>query len=72
MLTSKKINKAKLHLDNKLREIMNDRCIIASYLMSPSSKIANPEHTSHYKLAKNSGSKRGKVFLKKINTSYSV
>ena len=36
-------------LDNtniKLLGRMNDRCIIASYLLSPLSKIINPEHTS--------------------------
>ena len=31
------------YLNNKLLEIMNDRGILASYLMSPLSKITNPE-----------------------------
>ena len=37
---------------------MNDRGIIASYLMSPSSKITNPENTSQFKLVKDSNSNR--------------
>ena len=32
---------------------MIDRGIKASYLMSPLSKITNPEHTSQFKLMKN-------------------
>ena len=37
---------------------MNDRGIIASYLLSPSSKITKPENTSQYKLVKDSNSIR--------------
>ena len=33
------------NLNNKLLEIMNDRGILATYLMSPLSKITNPENT---------------------------
>ena len=32
---------------------MKYRCILASYLFSPLSKISNPEHTSQFKLVKN-------------------
>ena len=39
---------------------MNDRGILASYLMSPLSKITNPENTSQFKLVKNSSSNRVK------------
>ena len=45
-------------LNNKLLEKMNDRGIIASYLMSPLSKITNPEKTTHFKLVKDSSSSR--------------
>ena len=37
---------------------MNDRGILANYLMSPLSKITNPENTSQYKLVKDPSSKR--------------
>ena len=43
---SKKNNEALENLSKKLSEIMNDRGIIATYLMSPLSKFTNPEHTS--------------------------
>ena len=36
------------NLNNKLLGIMNDRGILASYLMSPLSKINNPENTSQF------------------------
>ena len=45
-------NKAVENLKNKLLEIMNDRGIPASYLMSPLSKITNPENNSLFKLLK--------------------
>ena len=51
-------NKAIEKLNNKLLKIMNDRGILASYLMSPLSKITNPENTSRFKLAKDSTSNR--------------
>ena len=35
---------------------MNDRGILASYLMSPLSKITNPENTTQFKLVKDSSS----------------
>ena len=37
---------------------MNDRGILASYLMSPSSKITNPENTSQFILVRDSNSNR--------------
>ena len=37
---------------------MNDRDILASYLISPLSKITNPENTSHIKLVKDHNSNR--------------
>ena len=51
-------NLALENLNNKLLEIMNDRGILASYLMSPLSKITNPENTSQFKLVKDSSSNR--------------
>ena len=56
--SSKENNLALENLNNKLLEIMNDRGILASYLMSPLSKITNPENTSQLKLVKDSSSNR--------------
>ena len=56
--TSIKNNQAIENLNNKLLEIMNDRGILASYLMSPLSKITNPENTTQFKLVKDSNSNR--------------
>ena len=53
-----KNNQAIENLNNKLLEIMNDRGILASYLMSPLSKITNPENASQFKLVENSNSSR--------------
>ena len=50
--TSIKNNQAIEKLNNTLLEIMNDRGILASYLMSPLSEITNLENTSHFKLVK--------------------
>ena len=58
METSIKNNQAIENLNNKLLEIMNDRGVIASYLLSPLSNITNPENTSQFKLVKNSTSNR--------------
>ena len=52
MLTSKEYNKALENLNNKFLEIMSDGGILASYLMSPLSKITNPENTIQFKLVK--------------------
>ena len=51
-----KNNQVIKNLNNKLLEIMNDRGILASYLMSPLSKITNPENTAQFKLVKDSNS----------------
>ena len=56
--SSKENNLALENLNNKLLEIMNDRGILASYLMSPLSKITNPENTTQFKLVKDSTSNR--------------
>ena len=44
---------------------MNDRGILASYLMSPLSKITNPENTSQFKLVKDPSSNRVNDLLMK-------
>ena len=56
--TSLNNNQAIEILNNKLLEIMNDRGILATYLMSPLSKITNPENTSQFKLVKDQKSNR--------------
>ena len=56
--TSIKNNQTIEILNNKLPEIMNDRGLLASYLMSPLSKITNPENTTQYKLVKDLNSNR--------------
>ena len=56
--SSRENNKALTSLNNKLLEIMNDRGIIASYLLSPPFKITNRENTSQFKLVKDSSSNR--------------
>ena len=54
--TSMKNNQVIENLNNKLLEIMNDRGTLASYLLSPLSKITNPENTTQFKLVKDSNS----------------
>ena len=49
---------------------MNDRGILESYLMSPLSKITNPENTTQFKLIKDSSSNR--VNDLKINNSIPI
>ena len=68
--TSLKNNEAIENLNNKLLEIMNDRGILATYLMSPLSKITNPENTTQFKLIKESTSNR--VNDLKINNSIPI
>ena len=53
-----KNNQALENFNNKLLEIMNDRGILATYLMSPLSKITKPESTSQFKLVKDSSPNR--------------
>ena len=45
-----KNNKAIEILNNKLLEIMKNRGFLATYLMSPLSKITNPENTTQFKI----------------------
>ena len=56
--TSLKNNQTIENLNNKLLQIMNDRGIIASYLLSPLAKITNFENTTQFKLVKDSSSNR--------------
>ena len=56
--TSIKNNLAIENTNNNLLEIMNDRGILATYLMSPLSRITNPENTSQFRLVKDSNSSR--------------
>ena len=53
------------NLNNKLLEIMNDRGILATYLMSPLSKITTPENSSQFKLLKDHNSNRVNDLLMK-------
>ena len=50
--------KALGNIDDKLLDVMKNRSIIASYLLSPLSKLTNPEHTSQTKLVKDPDSKK--------------
>ena len=56
--TSIKNNLAIENINNNILEIMNDRCILATYLMSPLSRITNPENSSQFKLVKDLSSNR--------------
>ena len=56
--TSIKNNQAIENVNNNLLEIMNDRGILATYLMSPLSRLTNPENTSQFKLVKDPSSNR--------------
>ena len=68
--TSIKNNLAIENINNNLVEIMNDRGILATYLMSPLSRITNPENTTQFKLIKDSTSNR--VNDLKINNSIPI
>ena len=61
--TSIKNNQAIDNLNNKLLEILNDRGTLASYLMSPLSKITNPENSKQFKLVKDPNSNRANDLL---------
>ena len=64
--SSIKNNQAIENVNNKLLEIMNDRGILATYLMSPLSKIINPENETQFKLIKDPNSNRvNDLLLKK-------
>ena len=56
--TSIKNNLARENININLLEIMNDRGILATYLMSPLSRITNPENSSQFRLVKDSSSNR--------------
>ena len=56
--TSIENNLAIENIKINLLEIMNDRGILATYLMSPLSRITNPENTTQSKLVKDSSSNR--------------
>ena len=56
--TSIKNNLPIENMNNNLLEIMNDRGILATYLMSPLSRITNPENSSQFKLVKDPSSNR--------------
>ena len=65
--SSKENNLALENLNIKLLEIMNYRGILASYLMSPLSKITNPENSTQFKLVKDPNSNRvNDLLLKNI------
>ena len=63
-------NRAISDLNEKVLELMNDRGIIASYLMFPLSKINNPENSTQFKLVDDSTSNR--VNDLKINNSIPI
>ena len=62
--TSIRNNNLLENLNDKFLEIMNDRGIIASCLLSPLSKTTNPEHTSHFKPVRDPDSNRVNDLLK--------
>ena len=61
--TSEENNNAVENFNNILLAIMNDRGIIASYLLSHLSKITNREHLSQLKLVKDPSSNRVNYLL---------
>ena len=63
--TSIKNNLAIENINNNLLEIMNDRGILATYLMSPLSRITNPDNTSQFRLVKDHNSNRVNDLLMK-------
>ena len=63
--TSIKNNLAKENINNNLLEILNDRGILATYLMSPLSGITNLDNTSQFRLVKDHNSNRVNDLLMK-------
>ena len=63
--TSIENNQAIENINNNLLEIMNDRGILATHLMSPLSKITNPENKSQFRLEKDHNSNRVNDLLMK-------
>ena len=70
--TSNKNNQAIENLNNQLLEIMNDRGILATYLMSHLSRITNPENATQFKLVKDSNSNRVNDLLIKKTISITL
>ena len=70
--SSIKNNRASGNLKNKLSEIMNNRGILASHLMSPLSTITVPENTTQFNLLKDSSLKRVNGLLKHNTISISL
>ena len=64
--TSNNNNKALENLNEKVLEIMNDRGILATYLMSPLSKITNLESKSQFRLEKDHNSNKVNDLLMQI------
>ena len=56
--SSFKNNRALEILNNKLLDILNDGGTIATYMMSPLSKITNSESSNQFKFLKDSSSSR--------------
>ena len=63
--SSIKNNQALENLNEKFLELMNDRGILATYLMSPLSRITNPENSSQFRLEKDPNSNRVNDLLMK-------
>ena len=63
MKTSNKNNISLENLNDKFLEKLNDKDNLAFYLLSPLSKIANPEYTSQFKLVKYPSSNRVSALL---------
>ena len=61
--TSKGKDKELAKSNNKLLDIMKDRGILASYLLSPLPKITNPEQTSRIKRVESPDTNRVKYLL---------
>ena len=68
--TSEENNLALENINTKLLKVMNDRCIIASSLMSLLSKITNPENSTQFKLIKDSTSNGVNDLKINLNTKY--
>ena len=64
MEKSKENDKALKSLNDKLLQIVNDRGVLASSLLSLSSKITNPDHTGLLKLVKDPDSDRVNILLR--------
>ena len=71
--TSEENDKALVNSNDKLLELLNDRCIIESFVLSPLSKTTKPEHTSQFKLVEDPDSNSVNDLLikkTKANTLY--